>query len=103
LGKTEMMRRFGFALVTVTLLAACARDVVQHREDSGGATLPAQARCTTDADCRLVSDYCDGCACRALAASEQPPKCQGTTVQCFVDPCQRHRAACQSGACVDVK
>jgi hypothetical protein len=101
-----MVRRFAKGvlvvgvLVLAALFSACARDVAQRRDD--GATLPAQARCITDADCRLVSDYCDGCACRALATGEADPTCGGTIVQCFVDPCQRRRAVCQSGACAAV-
>ncbi len=43
--------------------------------------------CSTDADCRAFSNYCDGCECLALDSSEPDPVCGGTTVLCFVDPC----------------
>lgn len=91
-----MMRCFALA---AALLAACASDGKQHRGDSGVATLPARASCTTDSDCRLVSDYCGGCACRSLATAEPDPTCKGTVVQCFVDPCRGRLAVCQSGTC----
>ena len=76
--------------VMAAILSACA---------SSGSTGPGQPRCASDAECRLFSDYCDGCACRALAPGEAEPTCKGTTVQCLVDPCQGKRAACAAGAC----
>ena len=56
--------------------------------------------CRTDADCRLFSDYCTGCDCRALPTGAPDPACPGPGVQCLVDPCQQKRAMCMNGACV---
>ena len=63
-------------------------------------TEPGAASCRTDADCRLFSDYCTGCDCRALSTGAPDPTCSGPGVQCFVDPCQGKSAACANGACV---
>jgi hypothetical protein len=79
------------AALAAALVAACA--------SSSSSTPPPAPRCTTDADCRLYSDYCDGCACRALDRAAADPKCGGTMVQCLVDPCQGKHAACTGGAC----
>jgi hypothetical protein len=56
--------------------------------------------CTTDADCRLVDDYCTGCDCRALATGQPDPICGGPGVQCIAQPCANKAPACQSGRCV---
>lgn len=56
--------------------------------------------CRVDADCRLVSDYCKGCDCRALGLGEVAPACDGGGVQCLVDPCQRKTAVCAARRCV---
>ena len=56
--------------------------------------------CKTDADCRLFSDYCEGCNCVALGRGEPEPKCTGMIVQCFVDPCLGVEARCEYGSCV---
>lgn len=96
--RTGTARRFvSCFVVCLALFAACASDVVQRRD---GAAAPATPACASDADCRLVSDYCEGCTCRVLAAGQADPTCKGTLVQCFVDPCRGQRAACQAGACV---
>ena len=62
------------------------------------------AACAGDADCRTYSSYCQEapCACRVLARNEGDPKCLGSgpKVSCFVDPCMKKAARCQSGACV---
>jgi hypothetical protein len=55
--------------------------------------------CKSDADCRLVDDYCGGCNCLALAPGESAPKCTDP-VACFVEPCLNKKAACVSGSCV---
>ena len=55
--------------------------------------------CRADADCRLFSDYCTGCDCRALAPGVPDPTCPGPGVQCLVDPCQGKSAVCKQGAC----
>jgi hypothetical protein len=58
------------------------------------------SECTSDADCRLFSNYCDGCACLALSVGEQDPVCKGSLVACFVDPCVHAEAQCVAGQCV---
>jgi hypothetical protein len=61
---------------------------------------PGTPSCVTDADCRLFSDYCTGCDCRALASNQPDPVCSGGGVACFVDPCFNKVATCQAGSCV---
>jgi hypothetical protein len=56
--------------------------------------------CAGDADCRLFSDYCTGCDCRALSNIDPDPVCPGPGVQCFADPCQGKTAQCANGQCV---
>jgi hypothetical protein len=56
--------------------------------------------CRSDKECRLFSNYCDGCACLALSSSEPDPVCKGTIVACFVDPCRGDQAQCIQGQCV---
>lgn len=56
--------------------------------------------CRADSDCRLFSDYCDGCYCRALGRGEQTPSCKGAVVACFVDPCRNLESHCESGRCI---
>jgi hypothetical protein len=58
------------------------------------------SECTTNADCRVVSDYCGGCNCRALAPGQKLPACSGAEVQCLIAPCDGKAAVCQSGKCV---
>jgi len=65
------------------------------------------AGCTLDTDCRTFSSYCDGtelkpCTCLGLGKSAPDPKCDGSTVTCFVDPCMSKSAWCNAGVC-DVK
>lgn len=55
--------------------------------------------CSTDSDCRLFDNYCDGCACNALSATSPDPVCTGSTVACFVQPCMGKTAVCKSGVC----
>lgn len=57
--------------------------------------------CTSDADCRTFSNYCDGCSCEALSTTGSDPVCSGTQVQCFADPCMNLEARCDTttGAC----
>ena len=55
--------------------------------------------CNVDADCRLFSDYCTGCDCRALGKGQKDPTCSGPGVRCFADPCQRQVAVCERGRC----
>lgn len=61
--------------------------------------VPAAPACATDADCRLFSDYCTGCDCRALGIHDPDPVCPGPGVRCFADPCATHAAACVNGSC----
>ena len=70
--------------------------------DGTGECVPAAPKpeCRTDADCRLFSDYCEGCNCVALGRGESDPKCDGTIVQCLVDPCLGVEARCEYGSCV---
>ena len=70
--------------------------------DPGDAAAGTPATCRQDADCRLFSDYCTGCDCRALAREEKDPGCSGPGVRCLVDPCQNKAAACQGGKCLVV-
>ena len=56
--------------------------------------------CKTDADCRLFSDYCEGCNCLALGRKEPDPVCDGQLVQCLLDPCRGLQAVCTYGSCV---
>ncbi len=55
--------------------------------------------CQSDADCRLFSNYCGGCACTPLTQSEAEPECPSDPVQCLLDPCQGKTAACTNGLC----
>jgi hypothetical protein len=59
-------------------------------------------KCRSDSDCRLFSDYCTGCDCRALRFSEPGPTCDGPGVRCLIDPCMGKAAVCDlpSGKCV---
>ena len=84
-------------VVALAWLVGCAHDA--KPTGTGPSPMDPSAVCTTDDDCRIESDYCDGCACRALTRAETVPACKGRTVQCLVDPCQRKRAACLVGTC----
>lgn len=102
------------ALLALVLLAACKDPKVAAEEPdavapsiaapsattAASATKP--AACASDGDCTTHSSYCADtpCACQVLAKGEAAPKCSGTPVSCFVDPCMRKAAACQNGACV---
>ncbi len=59
-------------------------------------TPPPAPRCASDADCRLFSDYCTGCDCRALNVRDADPTCSGPGVRCFADPCLSHSATCNT-------
>jgi hypothetical protein len=63
---------------------------------------PPTTGCTTDADCRLYSDHCTGCDCRALLVTDADPTCSGPGVRCVADPCGGKVAACDvaTGRCV---
>ena len=69
---------------------------------SGGSGSPAPKPCSTDAACKVQSDTCTGCDCRATLAGESLPVCPGPGGRCFADPCMNKKAACQKGRCVVV-
>jgi hypothetical protein len=62
--------------------------------------VPPRPECSSDKECRLFSNYCEGCACLALASGEVDPVCNGNLVACFVDPCRNQEARCIRGQCV---
>ena len=81
--------------------AASADATTQPSDASTNEGGSSSAHCTGPADCRTFSDYCGGCACDALVVSEPDPICEAGTVQCLVDPCSGHSAACDTtGHCV---
>ena len=93
------------APVAVPTIAADSGHASATPSSVGSSTPPAKpAACASDADCRTYSSYCQEapCACRALGKNEGDPKCLGSgpKVNCFVNPCVRKAAHCQSGACV---
>lgn len=63
--------------------------------------VPNAVECVQDSDCRLFSNYCEGCSCVALSTDDRDPICEGDVVACFVDPCMNHQARCERGQCVD--
>jgi hypothetical protein len=79
----------------------CAPGTVCQDGPSGAKCVAVAAECSTDADCRLESNYCGGCSCLALAKGETGPSCTNP-VQCFADPCSVSTdvAACVNGQCV---
>lgn len=62
--------------------------------------VPTEQECKSDKECRLFSNYCEGCECLALSTSEVDPVCKGNIVACFVDPCRGAEARCVGGQCV---
>jgi hypothetical protein len=77
----------------------CIPGTVCQETKSGPRCVTAPAQCQSDADCQLVDNYCDGCACDAIGVNEQPPACGGTIVQCFAQPCANKVAKCSNGTC----
>jgi hypothetical protein len=63
-------------------------------------TSDGSAPCKTDKDCRLYSQYCDGCLCLPLKAWDPEPVCTTTIVNCLADPCMAKAPRCQDGVCV---
>lgn len=61
---------------------------------------PPKPECRSDKECRLFSNYCEGCQCMALSIYETNPVCNGDIVACFVDPCRGADAQCVKGQCV---
>ena len=80
-----------------TVIALCVEGYVW--DDKSCSCVPAGGTCTTDADCTLMDDYCDGCNCLALGPGQTLPACQGTIVNCFAQPCMNRTAVCLSGKC----
>src|SRR5688572_19926923 len=104
---TQDPSRF-FLIVAVVFMAATGGgcellDEALGGGGSGSATdagaTPAPGACQTDSDCRLFSDYCTGCDCRALSRGQSDPSCAGPGVRCLADPCQRKSAQCVKGRC----
>jgi hypothetical protein len=55
--------------------------------------VPDTASCNTDADCRIVDNYCGGCACDALGPGQTATSCTNP-VNCFAQPCAGKVAKC---------
>ena len=71
--------------------------------DTGSADVGADGgQCKAATDCRLFSSYCSTapCVCIPLRKGDAAPKCTGTMVACFVDPCASKTADCVGGSCV---
>jgi len=108
--------RAALALVALLATAACSSppktDTNETPVTQGSAaeppqgsaaepTAPAAGACTTDADCRVVADYCTGCDCRVLGKGDPDPTCDGPGVRCVADPCMGKSAVCDAGKCVE--
>lgn len=82
--------------------------IALHHDNSDASTKgekPSAAKCTTDADCRMISSYCQAtpCTCYVLGKNEPERKCTSDRpVNCLVDPCQKKHAKCKAGACTMV-
>ena len=63
------------------------------------ATPKGGGECTKDADCRLFSNYCNGCKCDVLKKTAADPRCAGPAVNCVVDPCGRAHPRCIASKC----
>jgi hypothetical protein len=93
--------------VLLLLLGACVAqtgadarpEISEQVEDLGAHNPSRRATCYSDADCHVAANYCDGCECVVLGPGESLPKCTGTPVQCFVDPCRGVEAHCDNGHC----
>jgi hypothetical protein len=91
------------ACLALVFLVACSggqtKNPTPPPTNEGDPTPVTNAECTTDADCRIFSDYCTGCDCRALATAEADPVCDGPGVRCVADPCMGRAAVCEAGEC----
>jgi hypothetical protein len=67
------------------------RDAANADEGEAGAS---QATCSTPADCRTFSNYCDGCTCDVLGTAAADPTCPGRVVNCLIDPCADKQPSC---------
>ena len=61
--------------------------------------VPDPGSCAADSDCRLFSDTCNGCHCRALSNTDPDPACSGRGMRCRSDPCMNRTASCANGQC----
>lgn len=55
--------------------------------------VPVKLECTSDKECRLFSNYCEGCECLALSASEPNPICKGHPGRLLGRPMSRRTGA----------
>lgn len=82
-------------------LVRCRAGTQCEVQDGRAVCVPtAEPECKSDKECRLFSNYCDGCQCLALDDGEVNPVCKGDIVACFVDPCRNAEARCIQGQCV---
>lgn len=82
-------------------LVRCRAGTQCEVQDGHAVCVPTpRPECTSDKECRLFSNYCEGCACVALSSGEVDPVCKGDLVACFVDPCRGAEARCVRGQCV---
>lgn len=81
---------------SATMMDAPSKDTAAADVASDG------GQCKAASECRLFSSYCSTapCACIPLVKGEPSPKCEGTMVACFVDPCASKTAGCTGGTCV---
>ena len=61
--------------------------------EAGGST------CNVDSDCRAFSNYCGGCTCDALGASDPNPTCDAGLDDCLRDPCADVMPVCTAHRC----
>jgi hypothetical protein len=78
----------------------CTQQLCSESDGGGsGGSSVAGPPCRLDSECRLFSDYCTGCDCRALLKADKDPLCSGPGVRCLADPCRNHTAVCRDGKC----
>jgi hypothetical protein len=82
-------------------LVRCRAGTQCEVQDGHAVCVPTPApECKSDKECRLFSNYCEGCQCVALDDGEVDPVCKGDIVACLVDPCGNAAARCLRGQCV---
>ena len=109
----------GVALFVTTVVAACGDGTETSMSTassgegsmSGGGTASASTggvggqggagtgECQAVSDCRLETNDCETCTCLSLPGNMPVPKCDGTKVECLVDPCVGLEATCSEGKC----
>lgn len=89
------------AKVDACALVRCAAGTTCQVQSDGSAACVGLSKdfCNTDADCKLVDNYCGGCECLALASWATPPTCSDP-VNCFAQPCMNKTVACVNNQCV---